>query len=330
MNAIHLLRFLHMGSTDQCYVASEKKPTVRELCRLPDQLECLKTLATGDNHRLVTLTIKKAIDCADLRRKNETLICIVYCLHLVKNQDLRNAIYQMLPDILVAQDDLLLFAYYNKFYSLDRTGYGRGLRNAIAKWYNLKTPEELCDMIARQSVINKWSHKDVIQMTHPKIQDPQKVLIVKSTFQSGPLTLKNAENDNGVAEMTSYQRLLLIIEFKNLKDPAKAVEMIQKYNIPYAYIPTHMWPHRQVWEALLPSMTYPELLEAIPRLTAMKMLKPSDSLSKKYCSALSNMETLRNSKMHPISVFAFLQLYRSKRRYPEKIKVRFLLHVLIH
>ncbi|XP_059610291.1 RNA-binding protein Ro60 [Phlebotomus argentipes] len=320
MNAIQLLRFLHMGTTGQCYVASEKKPNVRELCRIPDQLECLKILATGENHRLVTLTIKKALDSVYLRRTNEAIICIVYCFHLVENQELRNALYQMLPDLLATQEDLLLFAHYNKFYSLTRTGYGRGLKNAVSKWYNLKTPEQMCDMIARRTVINKWSHKDVINIAHPKIEDPQKVLIVKSVFQSGPRVLENAQENGSVANMDSYRRLLLVVEFKNLQDPVKAAEMIRTHNFPFGYLPTHMWPFRQVWEELLHKMTYPELLEAMPRLTAMKMLKPSEALAKKYCTAVGNMETLRKSKMHPISVYAFLQLYRSKRRYTETHK----------
>ncbi|XP_055695450.1 RNA-binding protein RO60-like isoform X1 [Lutzomyia longipalpis] len=320
MSSMQLLRYLHIGTTGMCYVATEKKPSVRELCRVPDELECLKTLAEGENHRLVTLTIKKAMDSAYLRRSNETIICIAYCLHLVKNKELRDAIHQMLPDLLVTQDDLLLFAFYNKFYSINRTGYGRGLRNAITKWYNLRTTEDLCDMMARRSVINKWSHKDIIRMAHPKIEDPQKVLIVKSTFQGGPNTIENAKCEQNVADMVSYQRLLMIIEFKNLKDGPKAAEMIRKYNIPYAYLPTHLWPHEDVWDALLPSMTYPELLEAIPRLSVMKMLKPTEALSKKYCTALSNMETLRKSQMHPISIYAFLQLYRSKRRYAGTVK----------
>ncbi|GAB0092977.1 hypothetical protein DMENIID0001_080290 [Sergentomyia squamirostris] len=320
MNAMHLLRFLHTGNMEPCYVASKKKTSVRELCRIPENLECLKTLASSEQHRMVTLTIKKALDSPCLRRKDEALICIVYCLHLVNNQELRNAIHHMLPDILVTQQDLFLFAYYNKFYSLTRTGYGRGLRNAISKWYNLRTPEELVDMMGSRHVFHKWSHKDILNVAHPKIKDPEKVLIVKSAFQSNQKTFENAKDNNDLATMIAHQRLLLILEFKNLKDPAKAAQMIEKHKFPFAYLPTHLWKFRVVWEVLLPTMTYPELLEVIPRLSALKMLKPSDSLSKKFCAALSNMELIKKSKMHPISVYAFLQLYRSKCRYPEQFK----------
>ena len=58
-------------------------------------------------------------------------------------------------------------------------GWGRGLKTAIAKWYQDKTTDELAYQTLKYQSRDRWSHRDLLRLSHPKTKDVNKNAIYK-------------------------------------------------------------------------------------------------------------------------------------------------------
>lgn len=75
----------------------------------------------------------------------------------------RRAALAQLPTFLRSSEEL--FAFCEACRGL--RGWGRGLRTAIGRWYNARTPEGVAAEVARCPESNGWSHRDLLRLSHP-------------------------------------------------------------------------------------------------------------------------------------------------------------------
>src|SRR5436309_11110452 len=52
-------------------------------------------------------------------------------------------------------------------------GWGRGLRNAVGRWYVSREADELAHQAVKYQQRDGWSHADLIRLAHPKAPSPQ-------------------------------------------------------------------------------------------------------------------------------------------------------------
>src|SRR6185503_7519529 len=52
-------------------------------------------------------------------------------------------------------------------------GWGRGLRNAVARWYVEREAEALAHQAVKYQQRDGWSHGDLLRLAHPKAPSPQ-------------------------------------------------------------------------------------------------------------------------------------------------------------
>ena len=52
-------------------------------------------------------------------------------------------------------------------------GWGRGLRNAVGRWYVSREADDLAHQAVKYQQRDGWSHADLIRLAHPKAPSPQ-------------------------------------------------------------------------------------------------------------------------------------------------------------
>lgn len=166
-----LLRFLYIGNDRNVMVSQRCNPI--SLDDLDNRLSFIKDIAAL-RFSLPFGVIKRVMLSDTLRRNDEAILAIVYCLRRVTNiaaddvAKMKAEIYRGVPELLKTDTDLFLFiSLNNKVYN--KTGFGRGMKTAIRLWYEQRTAEELADIFGRNRGMYGWyvSEKLCMRTCHP-------------------------------------------------------------------------------------------------------------------------------------------------------------------
>lgn len=158
-----LLRFLYVGNDKNVLISQRCCPISIE--NLDDRLNFIKEMAAL-RYSLPFGIIKKVMLSNTLRRNDEALLAISYCLRRVNNiaalevVKLQTEIYKSLSELLKTDSDMFLFVYLsNKILNVDaneKTSFGRGMKKALCNWYENRTAEELADIFGRNRGMHGW------------------------------------------------------------------------------------------------------------------------------------------------------------------------------
>lgn len=159
-----LLRFLYTGNDKNVFISERCRPiSIEDL----DRLNFIKDMAAL-RFTLPFGIIKKVMLSNTLRRNDEAILAISYCLRRVDNIEaadiakMKADIYKGLPELLKTDADMFLFVYLsNKILSVgnpavERTSFGRGMKKALRQFYEQRTAEELADMFGRNRGMYGW------------------------------------------------------------------------------------------------------------------------------------------------------------------------------
>lgn len=163
--ASKLLRFLYTGN-DKNVVVSKRCSPIVSIEDLDVRLKCIKDMAER-RYGLPFGIIRKVILSDTLPRNDEALLALAFCIRRIDNIDaeafkkLRTEIYEGLPELLKTDSDLFLFVslsnkILNDAGSNEKTGFGRGMKKALRKWYEIRTAEELANMFGRNRGMYGW------------------------------------------------------------------------------------------------------------------------------------------------------------------------------
>lgn len=273
-------------------------------------------------------------------------MALAYCIRRVNNEKLREAVYKSLPQLLVTDEDLFQFIQYATMlivYGAGTStvptapvasrakGFGKGMRKALSQWYLQRTPMDLVNMTGRNRGLHRWTHKDLILMSHVKfIESDERAPIVKSLFHRGIKTVETIEENESLASLTPpMQRFYKIASLKLCEDPNDAAQKIQLDNLDIEHAPSHFYDEPSFWLAMAPHLKYEQLLNSFLALNDRNLLKVTDDLAKKYSILIGREALVKNSKVQPIQLLSILNGYIDKNRYSEKRKVRADLELLI-
>ena len=280
-------RFLVLGSEGGTYYIGERQLTIENAKNV---LDCLK----ADGTRLV----KRVVEISDGGRapKNEAaLFCLALACGLGDTATKSSAL-DALPKVARYATDLFKFVnYVNNF-----RGWGRGLRNGIAKWYTGKTDDALAYQLVKyrsRSVFGKtWSHVDLLRLGHPKpVNDVQHALF--------KWVAKQEVSDN----MSKLVQDFLRVQKAESSNDVLAI-VRDNASITWEMIPTeHVTP--EVWDALLPNIKLTALIRNLARLTANGVLAPLSASCKVVTDLLDDATSLKKARIHPISVLGALRTY---------------------
>jgi 60 kDa SS-A/Ro ribonucleoprotein len=148
---------------------------------------------------------------------------------------------------------------------------------------------------------NKWTHKDVIRMAHVKPvgegHDNLFSYLTKGADSTPPIRYNQFKLINAVDE---------IFKTDNTK---KAVQLISDFNLTHEMIPTELKNKAEVWEALLPKMPLTAMIRNLNKMTAVGILTGSGTHKATVIKNLTDMDYLKASRVHPMTVLNALKTY---------------------
>lgn len=293
-----LERWLILGAEGGSYYAGERKLT-RDNAKTIQ--ECLKL----DSAR----TVKTIVEVSDAGRapKNDPAI-FALALALSDKVTAREA-YAAIPK--VCRIGTHLFQLVAMLDALGR-GWGRGMRRAIAAWYEGKDPQTLAYQIAKYGQREGWSHRDVLRMAHWKPSESHAAVARYIVAGSDGMAERSVKRGEKVSQYGAQKLPEFLEAFSELKhaDEKRTIALIQQHNFTHEMIDTQHKNSTDVWAALLERMPPTALLRNLGKMSAVGLLKPLSGAVSKATVKLCDQEALRKGRVHPITVLTALRQYK--------------------
>lgn len=291
-------RFLILGSEGGTYYASERKLTVENAANI------VKLLSSENEG-------KKAIDHAVIvsqsgrAPKNDPAIFVLALGLASSNSEVRKYAAAALPKI--CRTGTFLFNLVDEVNSL--RGWGRGIRNAIAGWYNSMPADKLAFQVCKYASRTKegsqtWSHKDVLRKAHVKATSPSHNDVLNYVI--------NGWDDDKfkAAKKLAVKNYIFAHESaKRATNSKEIVDLINKFDLARESIPTNYLNDKSVWEAMLPRMPLNAMIRNLGTMTSNGSVAPMSEGASYVINKLGDVDALKNDRIHPINVLSALRVY---------------------
>jgi 60 kDa SS-A/Ro ribonucleoprotein len=288
-------RFLILGTEGNTLYASEQKRTKENMDWIKDAFD-----QYGDK------VVDLIVDVSDqgLAPKNDpALVALAMALSyknendLRRQEEVRQAAYFAIPKVARIGTHLFhLVEYVNGM-----RGWGSGLRNAVASWYETKSPMALANQVTKYQQRDGWSHRDVLRKAHPRVNGVKNDIlryVVSGTVGEG--------DHEAIRYLEAVERV------KRSDNTAEIVQLIGEYNLPREVLPTQALNDAEVWDALLRSgkgMPIHALLRNLGNLAKHGVLKQNSDGARYVLDRLSDSDALRSARVHPIDALKAKLVY---------------------
>lgn len=309
-------RFLVLGTEGGTYYIDEQTLTVENAQNVVALLkEDVDSTGSPQGVRVVDRVVEVSV--AGRAYKNNAALFVLALAFTVGDASTKRAAETALPK--VARTGTHLFTFMEDVNAM--RGWGRGLRRAVASWYDSKDLKDLAYQVTKYAQRNGWTHRDALRLAHPKTQDSSRdglyryitghndkiedsrLKIQDSNFQSSTLNLES--------DWINY--LAAVEAVKVATNVADVVEAIQRHDLPREVIPTEMLNKAEVWEALLEKMPMTAMIRNLATMTRVGLLEPMSEAADVIAERLTDASRLRKARIHPIQVLAALNTYQAGR-----------------
>jgi 60 kDa SS-A/Ro ribonucleoprotein len=286
----YLDRFLILGSEKPSYYVTAQKLT---LDAAKNVLECIKT----DGIR----TVNRIVEISQSGRapKNDPAVFALALCAINGNETTVKAAYDALP--MVCRIGTHLFQFVS---TLDVLGkWNAAAKRGIAAWYTKRDENRLAVQLLKYQSRNGWSHRDVLRLAHIKPANERQ----SNMFR---YVVKGAES---LQEGMSVPELITAYEMLK-RDPSKknALKLISEFkDITWEMLPTELHRDRDVMSALIQNMGMTALIRKLGQLTNIGVIKPMSSDLKTVITKLSDVETIKASRIHPITILNAFNQYKN-------------------
>jgi 60 kDa SS-A/Ro ribonucleoprotein len=291
-----LERLLMLGNEAGTY-SIEKRPLTVE--NGPATLECLK----ADGLRVVRMVVE--ISTGRSAPKNDPALFVLALASSPNFSDSETIAVALraLPEVAPTGTDLCSFAAFVE----SLRGWGRGLRSAVAEWYLSKPAFELAYQMLSSQHRNGWSHRDLLRLSHPKAATPTHNALFQWAVDGGLGHLASAEILSGDLRQIRAFELA-----KKSASEDEIVNLIEENRLTDAMIPSKWTNSARVWEALLPSLPYVELVRRLGKLTAVGLVQSQSPATALVVARLIDRKRIANSRIHPVALLEALLAYQGE------------------
>lgn len=290
-----LRRFLILGSEGGTYYASEQSLT-RENTKVIE--ECLKT--TG----LAAVELIREVSVSGLAPRNKPALyaLAVACAYGVGDSNgdpsmkVRQTAFDVIPEIARTGSDLLWFC--SQVYQM--RGKGTGLRNAIRKWFNDKTPEQLAYQAIKYRQRDGWALRDLLRMSKP---------VPASSAHDAIFDWLVHQDDGKIKANHGYDQLIqahYLINGPKFSE-AEAALAIRQHRLPWEVVPDELKSSKVVWDELLQHMPMHAMVRQLGKLTSVGSVQGKGL--DRILDQLENAEALAKSRMHPFQLLQARSVY---------------------
>ena len=317
-----LRRFLIFGTEGGTYYVSERKLTRDNADFITGLLESRNGLKAID----------EVVDVSNKGQalKNDPAIFVLALAATCNNPVTRSYALKHLKDICRISTHLFTFLTYVKDLK-SGTGWGRALRNAIADWYNSKSPSDLAYQVCKYPSRKvegsmPWSHKDVLRKAHVVPFGLERDFIyqyIVAGFNNDKIRTCIDKKGKTITSKTQPVTSDLLYKFDNLRyirghEMAKnanrvddVIDAIEGYGVTRESIPNEYFSDIHVWEALFVNMPMTAMIRNLGKMTEVGLLAPFSDATKTVVDVLGNKEILKKSRIHPLQVFSAWRTYKS-------------------
>lgn len=301
-------RFLILGTEGGTYYVGEQKLT-------KENAQNVLRLIAQDGVRVVNRVVE--ISDAGRAPKNDPALFVLALASAADSEATRKAALAALPKVARIGTHLFHFAAF-----VDGVrGWGRALRRAVGNWYLDMPVDRLANQAIKYQQRDGWSHRDMLRLGHPKSDDAARDAVLR--WMVGGLDNVGAKDYvRGSAVLEDEVRLARadasailhpqILAFEAAKKATSAKEIIQlivDHNLPREAIPTQFLNDAKVWEALLTNMPLTAMIRNLGKMSSVGLLTPMSAAEQLVIAKLSDSDTLRRARVHPIAVLAAQRVY---------------------
>lgn len=290
---MRLDRFLILGSQQGTYYIREQALTAENANAV---IHCID----ADGERAVARIVE--VSEAGRAPKNDPAIFALALAATLGNQATRRAAFEAVPRVCRTGTHLFHFAQYVD----GMRGWGRGLREAIGKWYAMPAGKLALQAVKYQQR-DGWSHRDLLRLAHPKPLTKEHELIYHWIVKGWEWVGDEPHPDQALLTIWAFERA------KRANTAGEIISLIEQYNLPREAIPTEWLNSKEVWEALLHGMPMEAMVRNLAKMTDVGLLAPMSEASGKVVAALNNQERIKKARLHPIKALAALKTYAQGR-----------------
>jgi len=293
-----LNRFLILGSEGGTYYVSEKKLSKQNASNI---LKLIKE----DGKRVVDTLVE--VSQEGRAAKNDPALFVLALAASCNNIETRKYALSKLQE--VARIGTYLFTFVSYVDSL--RGWGKGLQKAIQKWYNQplsKLAFQVCKYPSRR-IENElpWTHRDLLRKIHIKPGSEKQNIIFKYVAKG-----REAFSDEEWNLLQTDKDLRYIWAHEAAKiceSPKDIVPIIKEYGLVRESIPPEIIKSKTVYDQLVINMPVTATLRNLGVMTNIGTIKSLSKETDIVVERLTDLETLRKGRVHPLSVLAALKIY---------------------
>jgi 60 kDa SS-A/Ro ribonucleoprotein len=281
-------RFLILGSEGGTFYIGERQLTI-------ENAENLKKCIQEDGHRVVDQIVK--VSQEGLAYRNDPALFALAVCTAAKDDDVRRHALQALPLVARTGTHLFHFAEYVENFR----GWGRGLRQAVASWYEDKPVENVAWQAIKYKQRDGWTHRDLLRLAHRK--DKHKVDAHRAALYD--YICRGTVNEKFVPG------IVLAVDHvnKNPENKDLVVGHILADRLPRECVPTDLLNDKDVWKALLKDMPLHATVRNLGKMTNLEILKPFAPEVSAVADRITDAENIKKSRMHPMGLLLAMKTY---------------------
>jgi len=197
-------------------------------------------------------------------------------------------------------------------------GWGRGLRNAVGRWYVDRGADDLAHQAVKYQQRDGWSHSDLLRLAHPKASSAQHESVFRWLLAGADLlgereVKRKVRGEDRVAKYGAVGALPKLIEaFEQAKRASSAgdiVKLINEFDLSREAIPTQWLNEVVVWEALLERMPMTAMIRNLGKMTSLGLLAPFSDAKRLIVRKLRDETALKRARIHPLAVLVAQKIY---------------------
>ncbi len=298
-----LRRFLVLGTDGGSYYASESKLTQSNAKAVA---RCLKTDPVRAIQEIVEIS-----EAGRAPNNDYALFALAMAASPKFNDNAvaRKIALDSLPRVARIGTHLFHFVEFAQSFR----GWGRGLREAVAKWYEDRPADQLAYQVIKYRQRDGWSHRDVLRKAHPQTADRDHSYIYDWVTHREEALQKTLIFEDAAAlnHLAGFEAAQLAKTEKQL------LEVLSTFpNLPHEALPTELKNKPGVVMALLENdMPIGALIRNLATYTRAGVLDPGSDGAKIVLDALSNEEKILKARVHPIKVLSALLVYSNGQKY---------------
>lgn len=273
-------RFLTLGVEGGTYYQSERDLTKSAA---PTVLA-----AARDRGEWLVQQIVEVSTAGRAPRQNPAIFALAAVAGL-GSDDARRAALAALPQVCRIGTHLFLFARYVEQFR----GWGRGLRDAVGRWYLGKSLDDLSYQVAKYRQREGWSHGDLLRLAHPHQEEYD--LLFK-------WVLRGEMSDELPPLIRGH------VEAMAATTEAAWTRLIAQHPLSWEMLPDAALSNANVWRMLIEKgLPQTALMRQLPRLTNLGVLQGSTRTQ--VVAQLQDSSRLKRGRVHPVNVLVAQKTY---------------------